>query len=138
MMKLLVFVMALFVVTGLKAQQQQRTPEERAKIETDTVKARFALTDAQAADYQKVALKYMNERNELRNIPRDSMQLRMRKMNEITEKQLADVKPILSADQYAKYEKWLKERGGRMGGGPRGGGQREGGPRGGGNQPPQE
>ena len=127
--------MALFAIGNLNAQQ--RTPEERAKIETDTVKQKIALTADQATKYQAIALKYAKLQADLRtSIPRDSMQLRMRKMTELTTQKLAEVKPIISAEQFAKYEVWAKENAARRGGrgGGMGGGNRGGGPNGGGGQ----
>ncbi len=120
--KLVLFVFAILMAGNLNAQPpQQRSPEERAKRETDIVKERIALTDSQTVKYERIALKYANLAAELRNIPRDSVQLRDKKRAEFNEKKKAEVKPILTDEQYAKYEKWLEEFRGRMGGGNRGG-----------------
>ena len=124
MIRLFVYVIAFVSVTGLNAQNPQRaqtTPEERAKRDVATIKEQLALTDSQTVKYEKIALKYAKMREELSSIPRDSMQLRRKKTTEMNDKKKLEVKPILSADQFAKYEK-LPENSGRMGGGQRGGG----------------
>lgn len=119
--RLLLLVTCGFVVININAQSQQRTPEDRAKRETAMVKEQVALTDSQTVRYEKIALKYANLMAEFRNIPRDSVKLREAKRTEINEKKKAEVKPIFTPEQFAKYEKWMQESRGRMGGGNRGG-----------------
>ncbi|HEY4787086.1 MAG TPA: hypothetical protein VIH57_13605 [Bacteroidales bacterium] len=120
LLKLIAFSIALMVVGNLNAQQQ-RSPEERAKRETSMVKEQVALTDSQSVKYEAIALKYANMMSEFRNIPRDSVQLRQKKRAELNEKKSTEVKTILTPEQYAKYEKWMEQFRGRMGGGNRGG-----------------
>jgi hypothetical protein len=122
MIKIFVFVSAVLMVSNLNAQQQRRTPEDRAKMETDTVKQLCSLTDAQVAKFTPIALKYAKLEADLRasGIPRDSM---MVKRTALGEQKLAEMKQVLTAEQFPKYEKWLKEMAARRGGN-RGGGQR--------------
>lgn len=120
--KLFLFITAGFIVVSLNAQPPQRTPEDRAKRETAMVKEQIALTDSQTVKYEKIALKYAGLSAEFRSIPRDSVNLRNKKRAELNEKKKAEVKPILTSEQYTKYEKWMEEFRGRMGGGNRGGG----------------
>ena len=116
------FVFTMLIVGNLNAQPPQRSPEERAKHETAMVKEQVALTDSQAVKYQVIALKYANMASEFRNIPRDSVQLREKKRAEFNENKKAEVKAILTPEQYANYEKWMEEFRGRMRrGGMRGG-----------------
>jgi periplasmic protein CpxP/Spy len=113
--------MASILVGQLNAQPPQRSPEERAKRETAMVKEQIVLTDSQTVKYEAIALKYAKIRDEqFKGIPRDSMQVFRIKMNELNEKKKAEVKPVLTTEQFTKYEKWLDERRGRMGGGNQG------------------
>lgn len=111
-----IFVIVFTLSVGiLNAQPPQRTPEERAKRETERVKEQVALTDSQAVKYEQIALKYAKMRGVFRDIPRDSVALFRQKMNELNDKKKVEVKQILSAEQFAKYEKWMEENRNRMG-----------------------
>lgn len=123
MKALKIFLLALFLIASvsLNAQDQQRqrrTPEERAKMETDSVKVKAGLTDAQAAQYQTIALKYANMIRGFRDMPRDSI---MKKRTEMMAQKNAEVKAIISEEQYSKYLKYMELWNQR---GPRGGGNR--------------
>jgi len=115
-------VIAVLFVLHLNAQPPQRSPEEWAKRETQMVKEQIVLTDSQSVKYESIALKYAKMRGDFRNIPRDSMELFRKKMDELQEKKTAEVKQILSEEQFVKYEKWMEENRNRMRNGNRGGG----------------
>jgi len=117
----------LSLVKAQDSQQhprQRATPEERAKKETTQIKEQLSLTDAQAADYEVIALKYAKEQGTMfekaKSLPRDSV---MVKMKEIEKKKTEEVKKILTAEQQTKYEKFLQENRGRFGGRNRGEGR---------------
>jgi len=119
--KIFIGLIILLLVKNIYAQPpQQQTPEKMAKMETEQVKSEVALTDSQAVLYENIAFKYANMRGEFRNIPRDSMELFRKKMEELMERKTGEVKQILSPGQFEKYEKWMEERRKRMDRGRRG------------------
>jgi len=123
--RICILIVTIFAFGNIQAQQQKRSPEERAKRQTQMVKEQCALTDSQAVIFENIALKYSKLMEGFRDIPRDSTQLRRNKMDELNQKQTAEVKTILTPEQFVKYEKWMEENRNRMGGG----GNRGGGPR---------
>jgi hypothetical protein len=104
---------------------QQRSPEERAKSETATIKEKCGLDASQEKKVYDLLLangkKMQQEREKMTNSgggPSDEMREKMTKMREELNNEM---KKILTADQYTKYEKYLEERRAQRqgGGGPR-------------------
>jgi C-terminal processing protease CtpA/Prc len=94
---------------------QRMTPEQRAQAEAKRMKEQLVLTDSQAVKYEKIALKYNSLRREAMQNREDTAAMR-KKMTEVEAQQSEDVKAILSAEQYAKYQQIVSERRNRMGG----------------------
>ncbi len=102
---------------------EQRSPEERAKSETATIKEKCVLDAAQEKKVYDLLLangkKMQQERKKMMNSgggPSDEMREKMVKMRE---EQNAEIKKILTAGQYKKYEKYLEERRAQWQGGGR-------------------
>lgn len=103
---------------------QQRSPEERAKSETATIKEKCGLNADQEKKVYDLTLangkKMAKMREEMMSGGGPSGDMR-EKMMKMREEQNAEIKKILTAEQYKKYEKYLEERRAQRqgGGGPR-------------------
>jgi hypothetical protein len=123
---LMMFVMASFMGIAQNSEGgQQRSPEERAKSETATIKEKCGLDASQEKKVYDLLLangkKMQQERENMTNSgggPSDEMREKMKKMRDELNKEM---KKILTAEQYIKYEKYLEERRAQRQGG---GGQR--------------
>jgi biopolymer transport protein ExbD len=102
---------------------QSATPEEMAKRQTEQIKEKCGLDKDQEKKVYDLSLKSGKEMAKLRTEmqggggPNDAMREKMTKMRDDQNKEM---KKILTADQYVKYEKYLEERrAARQGGGNR-------------------
>jgi periplasmic protein CpxP/Spy len=120
--KVWLMLIAILLVHNLNAQPPRLDPEEWAKKETEMAKEQIALTDSQTVYYESIAFRYAKMSEELHSIPRDSMELFRKKMDGLQEKKKAEIKQILSEEQFVKYEKWMEENRNRMKKGNKGGG----------------
>lgn len=123
MIKKLFFVSSLLwmIVVTANGQPQNRTPEERAKRQTDLIVEATGCDAATKAKVEAISLKYAKEMSALFEKNQDRSALR-EPMRQLREKQDADLKGVLTADQYAKYQAKQEEmRKAREagGGGPR-------------------
>ncbi|MCY1722245.1 hypothetical protein OU798_17965 [Prolixibacteraceae bacterium Z1-6] len=104
--------------------QRNFDPEEMAKRQTKELTELLSLDKAQAQKVHELNLESGKKMSKMREEmqgggDREAMR---EKMTEMRKKQNAEMKKILSEDQYTKYEKYLEERRARRGGS--GGGQR--------------
>ena len=119
---LMIAVLLLSMVS--KAQNwQSATPEEMAKRQTEQIKEKCGIDKDQEKKVYDLNLKSSKEMAKLREGmqgsggPSDDMRAKMMK---IRDDQNKEMKKILTADQYVKYEKYLEERrAARQGGGNR-------------------
>jgi biopolymer transport protein ExbD len=123
MIKKLFFISSLLwmMVITANGQPQNRTPEERAKRQTDMVVEATGCDAATKAKVEAISLKYAKEMSALFEKNQDREALR-EPMKQLREKQDAELKGVLTADQFAKYQAKLEEmRKARQagGGGPR-------------------
>jgi hypothetical protein len=102
---------------------QSATPEEMAKRQTEQIKEKCGLDKTQEKKVYDLSLESSKQMAKLRSEmqggggPNDAMREKMTKMREDQNKEM---KKILTADQYVKYEKYLEERrAARQGGGNR-------------------
>jgi biopolymer transport protein ExbD len=121
----LLVVIMLGTIVSMGQNWQSATPEEMAKRETDQIKEKCGLDKDQEKKVYDLSLKTAKERVKMREEmqdaggPNDEMRA---KMTKIREEQTKEMKKILSADQFVKYEKYLEERRAARqqgGGGPR-------------------
>ena len=127
-MKRIGFIMAalLFSTMVSMAQNwQNATPEEMAKRQTDQIKEKCGLDKEQEKKVYDLSLetgkKMAKMREEMQGGGGPSDEMRA-KMTKIRDEQNKEMKKILTADQYVKYEKYLEERRAARqqgGGGPR-------------------
>ena len=126
---ILLIVMLLTAFAGMAQNWggggQQRSPEERAKSETATIKEKCGLDNTQEKKIYELLLangkKMQQEREKMMNNAGGSSEEMREKMAKMREEQNAEIKKILTAEQYKKYEKYLEERRAQRqrGGGPR-------------------
>lgn len=95
-------------------QRQQLTPEQRAKQATERLTKELGLDEAQQKQVYECQLemsKNFTRPAEGERPSREEMQAQFEKSRE---KQKAEMKKILTAEQFAKWEKMQAERGGAM------------------------
>jgi biopolymer transport protein ExbD len=115
----------LGTMASIAQNWQNSTPEEMAKRQTDQIKEKCALNNDQEKKVYDLNLETSKKMAKMREEmqggggPSDEMR---EKMTKIREEQNKEMKKILTADQYVKYEKYLEERRAARqqgGGGPR-------------------
>ena len=82
----------------------ETTPEERAQFQTDYMKENLSLTGDQEKKVHDVNVKYAEKMQEAYEAPNNEQQ-KLNAMKRINAEKEAELKLILSADQYATYEK---------------------------------
>jgi|SRR5450432_2409091 len=87
---------------------QMKTPEERATAITDKMKTELSLTDAQVPQVSAINLKYAQKADSLFKAPGDRSE-KMPAMQSLQQSKAAELKGILTPDQYTKYEAMVKE-----------------------------
>jgi hypothetical protein len=84
------------------------TPAERAKAQTAMMKGKLGLTDAEVAKVGPINLKYAEKMEPI--IKGDKLPLmKMRDMREVEGQKEAELKGILTADQFTKFEAGKEE-----------------------------
>lgn len=133
MRKLVIAAVALIFSAGMFAQQPQREqhrefkPEAMATRMADDMKKELSLTDEQYKSVYDLYLKRAEEmkaRREKKDNTQQTQQGRREEMRKQQEAMNAELKKILTAEQYTKYEEAIKkmQQRQRQGqGGPRGG-----------------
>ena len=93
------------------------TPEQMAKRQTEMIKTAAGIDDATTAKVDAINLKYAKEMSALREKTTDREAMR-EPMKELRDKREAELKTVLSADQWAKVQAAQEEmRKNRPGGG---------------------
>jgi len=128
MKKLGILMVVMILASTISMAQNRRgggnfDPEERAKQTTEQMKEALDLKKDQEKKVYELNLKMNKEMMAMREEMRDrggfeGMREKMTKMREANDKEM---KKILSADQWKKYEKWQEERRSRRGQGRDGG-----------------
>ena len=116
--KKLVVVMTLVFSIGVSAQDRKErikdaTPEERVEMRTEKLSEKLGLDENQKAKVKEVLLSQQKENKEVREEmkadrekARAEMKATMKKQHEELK---AKLKPILTEDQYKKWEAMQKE-----------------------------
>jgi hypothetical protein len=111
MKKALLFTFAALFALFTAANAQQRSPEERAKQETESMKTALNLTDNQLIQVDSINLKYALKRREMFQQSQGSDPAEREKLrNEIDNLKRAELEKILTADQLTKYDAMVAER----------------------------
>lgn len=109
---------ALIISSGVNAQTkeanqteavQKKTPEERAKAQTEKMKTELALTDDQVSKVYEINLGIDNKNEGLRDakMTEDERRYSIQRNNEARK---AMLKEVLTPEQYTKMEQKLEER----------------------------
>jgi hypothetical protein len=111
-------VILVFALTGMGtfAYSQEKldefmtetTPEERAQFQTDYMNESLSLQDDQRSKVHDINIKYAEKMQEAYEAP-TKKQAKLQSMKRINAEKEAELKLILSADQYATYEKNKEE-----------------------------
>ncbi len=97
----------------LKAQDQdkiKKTPEEKAKNQTKAINKVCNLTDEQFPKVEKIILTSNLKLNELKSSKPTQRGQKIKEFQAIKENQDAEMKQILSPEQFVKYQKLLNEQ----------------------------
>ncbi len=109
----LLFALLFGTMVSMGQNWQNATPEEMAKRQTDQIKEKCGLDKAQEKKVYDLNLetskKMAKMRDEMISAGGPNEEMRA-KMGKIRDEQNAEMKKILNADQYKKYEQYLEER----------------------------
>ncbi|MGV3503927.1 MAG: hypothetical protein ACO1O1_09465 [Adhaeribacter sp.] len=98
---------------GQGQRQGQGTPEERAGRMTEAMTKQFNLTADQSSKIKPILLARAAEQTELRKkYQGGDRKVAMEEFKKLSEKYNAQIKAVLTAEQYAKYEANQAQRGG--------------------------
>jgi hypothetical protein len=106
----LLIAMLFGTLVSMGQNWQSATPEDMAKRQTDQIKEKCGLDKDQEKKVYDLSLKTSKEMAKMREQQggdRDAMREKMTKMRD---EQNKEMKKILSAEQYKKYEQYLEER----------------------------
>lgn len=107
----LLIALIMGVMVGTAQNRQNLSPEEMAKQQTAEIKEKCGLDKDQEKKVYDLNLKSGKEmvkmREQMQGGDRDAMREKMTKMRE---EQNKEMKKILTAAQYTKYEKYQEER----------------------------
>ncbi len=110
-MKNLVFTLLLVAasVSGVFAQDstQNKTPEERATLQTEWMKENLQLNDEQLSVVEELNLEYAEKMEEVRSV-QGNMQ-KLKKARSISDEKDAKLEEIFSEEQFSKYQDMKKE-----------------------------
>ena len=87
---------------------KNKTPEQRAQLQTNMMKTKLNLDSAQTLLVQDINLKYAKEIDPVLTGDADRM-AKFRQMKSIQEKKNKELKAVLSKDQYKQYEELEEE-----------------------------
>ena len=105
-------------------QGQQGTPEERADRQVKMMNEMLTLTADQSTKVRGILLEQSKEMAVIREKNQGNRDAMMEAMRPLREKYTAQIKAVLTAEQFTKYEANAAQfRGGRGGQGGNGGGQ---------------
>ena len=108
--KLFLFLAAVLLTIGnLNAQnRQQRSPEERAKNQSERLTEKLKLNDDQKQKVYDIVLKYAKERGTQMSSDMTREQ-RMEEFQKTQKKESEELKEIFTDEQKKEYDKYLEE-----------------------------
>ena len=109
---LIIFLSSLLILNFQGFSQKQRMrdipPEDRAKRQTEMMKDALKLTPDQESKVSAINLKYAKKLNELRATTKDTSLLKKSAVNLNNQKD-ADLKKVLTVEQFTSYQKKMAE-----------------------------
>lgn len=94
--------LALFLLTAMAMSAQDRSPENGAKMLTDTLKTKLSLNDEQYKQAYSANLEFLNAAKALKDSEGRRVE-KARNLKVLAEERDAKMKSFLSADQYKEY-----------------------------------
>ncbi len=104
------FCMITLWIPLLAQDRSPRTAEERAKANTEKMKKELSLSDEQAAQAYTANLERAKVVDEFREKNKEEKKEERERIRTAQEKHKAEMKQILTADQYTKWEQWQSEK----------------------------
>ena len=102
--------LALFAQPGA-GRNFQGSPEEMAKRQTEMMVEKLTLSEAQASRIQDINLKYAQKMKAARDsMPEGDWQMMRQKMTVLRQEQDAELRKMMTSDQWAIYEQWKEEQ----------------------------
>ncbi len=121
------YTMAFCLMAGMAFAQPQggwnRSPEEMANAQTERMKTDLALDEAQTEQVSALNLKYAQKQAAAREEAAGDREAMRATMGSLREEKNKELKAILTAEQYQKWETIQAERGNSRGGPPSGNGE---------------
>ncbi len=106
---MLTVAVSLLVATLVKAQgDEKRTPEERAKFQTEWMSRKLDLNETQLSQVEAINLKYA-QKNEPVLKSNERKVAKLKKLKSIQNEKDSELKSVLSADQYKTYQELVDE-----------------------------
>lgn len=106
---IMLFVVCLLFSGPISAQDIAKDQaEERAKNMTEQMQKKLSLTDAQYQSVYTINLKYAKKNEQLKNSDENKM-AKFRKFKSSQQDKSKELKTVLTKDQFAQYEEWIKE-----------------------------
>ncbi|MGB4413869.1 MAG: hypothetical protein WBI53_03165 [Paludibacter sp.] len=106
---IMLFVVCLLFSVPISAQDTAKDQaEERAKNMTEQMQKKLSLTDAQYQSVYTINLKYAKKNEQLKNSDENKM-AKFRKFKSSQQDKSKELKTVLTKDQFAQYEEWIKE-----------------------------
>jgi len=106
---IMLFVVCLLFSVPISAQDIAKDQaEERAKNMTEQMQKKLSLTDAQYQSVYTINLKYAKKNEQLKNSDENKM-AKFRKFKSSQQDKSKELKTVLTKDQFAQYEEWIKE-----------------------------
>lgn len=103
---MIVMAVALFTMEAATAQdKQQRPAAERAKQQTERMTKELGLSTDQAAKVDAINAKYAEKADAIRAERKERMAETKGKGAALNEARMAEMKEVLTPEQYAKWEK---------------------------------
>ncbi len=107
-MKLFISVITLFLFTSSAMAQHafsdNKTPEERAKVQTEWMQTELSLDSTQIEKVYQINLKYANKLDGIKNSSEDRMQ-KFKKFKALSSDKDKDLKKVFSNEQFKIYQK---------------------------------
>lgn len=108
MIRLLIWTMAICLATSTSLFAQKRSAEDRAKKEAERITKELKLDATQAKKVEKLTISYAKKMKSLRQ---NGDRAKMREaFTQMRKEKDAEMKKILTKEQFKKYVEWLKKR----------------------------
>ncbi len=98
-----------FVAAQDDEESPKKTAEQRVDAQLAKIKEKIQLTDATIAKLRPIMLQSSKELEAVRKDKEKKGQAKVDALKAIISKQNAQVKPLLTADQFKKFEEWQNQ-----------------------------